>query len=564
MKFSLKTIYFLIILFVSILNMAFGNDVNNDTKVGVDDAVIALQVASGTKSQIFLPTEINWAGTWESQNRQYNKNDIVFYNGSSYICILPHTASDNRLPTNNALWELVALKGETGLQGTKGEKGETGLQGQQGIQGEKGDSGPQGPQGIQGKKGEKGDTGPIGLQGIQGEKGEKGDTGPMGLQGIQGEKGPQGPQGIQGEQGECIHIDEYSINKLEVSGNIKLNNLHNNIHFVTPAESITYDNKSISDYHGMLFTAFNNRCFIFGNSDGTSYEGHRLVIKNGLIEFFSDMIMKNLHNRIQFVTPAESITYDNTTISGYHGMLFTAYNNRSFIFGNSDGTTYSGHRLVISNGLTEVYSDMIMKNLHNRIQFVTPAESITYDNATISGYHGMLFTAYNNRSFIFGNSDGTNYSGSRMVINSNNVEVNVDTTINGTVTALNYACSSDIQLKTNVEPIEGALKKVLSMQGIYYNWKFSKKDSKELNYHKKQIGFIAQDMERIIPEVVHTSKDGYKSISYDKLSVLLVEAIKELYSENKKLKEKIDSFENIERRIAILEKSFLSNSITYK
>jgi len=151
MKRSFNAIAIHIIFFVVVSNQAFGNDVNNDSKVGIDDAVIALQVTSGIQSQIYLPTEIKWAGDWESHDRQYNKNDIVSYNGTSYICVLPHISSDDRLPTNKALWDIVALKGDTGSQGLKGDIG------LQGIQGEKGNTGPQGIQG------EKGDTGSQGL-----------------------------------------------------------------------------------------------------------------------------------------------------------------------------------------------------------------------------------------------------------------------------------------------------------------------------------------------------------------------------------------------------------------
>jgi len=194
MKLSFNAIAIHTIFFLLVSNQAFCNDVNNDSKVGIDDAVIALQVASGIQSQIYLPTEINWAGDWESHDRQYSKNDIVSYNGSSYICVLPHISSDDRLPTNKALWDVVALKGDTGTQGTKGDTGP------QGIKGEKGEIGDTGPQGIQGEKGEIGDTGPQGIQG------EKGDTGPQGIQGEKGEKGDTGPQGIQGEKGDSLAI----------------------------------------------------------------------------------------------------------------------------------------------------------------------------------------------------------------------------------------------------------------------------------------------------------------------------------------------------------------------
>ena len=61
----------------------------------------------------------------------------------------------------------------------------------------------------------------------------------------------------------------------------------------------------------------------------------------------------------------------------------------------------------------------------------------------------------------------------------------------------------------------------------YPGWGF--KDS-------KQIGLVAQNVEEVIPELVSTDKKGYKAVSYDKLTAVLVEAIKELKAENERLK----------------------------
>ncbi len=116
------------------------------------------------------------------------------------------------------LEDLIALfKGEQGIQGEKGEKGD---RGEQGVQGEKGEKGDQGEQGVQGEKGEKGDQGE---QGIQGEKGEKGDQGEQGVQGEKGEKGDQGV-GIESatinENGELVikYTDGKEINLGKVVG----------------------------------------------------------------------------------------------------------------------------------------------------------------------------------------------------------------------------------------------------------------------------------------------------------------------------------------------------------
>ena len=78
-----------------------------------------------------------------SSSTQYLPNDVIYYNGSSYICIL---ASLNNLPTNITYWNILALKGDTGSQGI------------QGIQGIQGATGATGATGAKGDKGDKGDS----------------------------------------------------------------------------------------------------------------------------------------------------------------------------------------------------------------------------------------------------------------------------------------------------------------------------------------------------------------------------------------------------------------------
>ena len=87
----------------------------------------------------------------------------------------------------------------TGLQGPKGDKGDTGATGPQGPKGDKGDTGPPGPIGP---IGDKGDIGPPGPQGPKGDKGDTGATGPQGPKGNTGATGPQGPQGPKGDKGD--------------------------------------------------------------------------------------------------------------------------------------------------------------------------------------------------------------------------------------------------------------------------------------------------------------------------------------------------------------------------
>lgn len=87
----------------------------------------------------------------------------------------------------------------------------------------------------------------------------------------------------------------------------------------------------------------------------------------------------------------------------------------------------------------------------------------------------------------------------------------------------NYYLGSDIAFKENIKPLESSLNKVLRLNGVQYQLKEREKESAD----KFQIGFIAQEVEKIFPEVVKTMHDGTKAMSYINLTAVLVEAIKE-------------------------------------
>ncbi len=85
---------------------------------------------------------------------------------------------------------------------------------------------------------------------------------------------------------------------------------------------------------------------------------------------------------------------------------------------------------------------------------------------------------------------------------------------------------SDIRLKKNITPLSGPLEKVLSLQGVSYEWK--REAFPQHNFEEgRQVGVIAQEVEQVFPELVHTDEDGYKSVNYAALIAPLVEAIKE-------------------------------------
>lgn len=94
------------------------------------------------------------------------------------------------------------------------------------------------------------------------------------------------------------------------------------------------------------------------------------------------------------------------------------------------------------------------------------------------------------------------------------------------ITATDVNTTSDIALKNNIEPISNPLDVLEQITGYSFNWKSD---------GSKAYGFTAQDLEKILPEIVRTRDDGFKGINYLNLIAFLVEAIKEL---RKEIKEK--------------------------
>ena len=107
----------------------------------------------------------------------------------------------------------------------------------------------------------------------------------------------------------------------------------------------------------------------------------------------------------------------------------------------------------------------------------------------------------------------------------------VDMSINK-VTAVDFNTTSDFRLKENIQPLSKPIELVNQLEGVRYNFKES---------GNKSIGLIAQEVEKVIPEVVSTDEEGYKSIAYGNLVALLIEVVKEQDKRIKDLEEKIVS-----------------------
>ncbi|MDD3263022.1 MAG: tail fiber domain-containing protein [Candidatus Absconditabacteria bacterium] len=145
----------------------------------------------------------------------------------------------------------------------------------------------------------------------------------------------------------------------------------------------------------------------------------------------------------------------------------------------------------------------------------------------IAGYLGIGMTG-------FGAGAGLNVKGPSLLSGT--------VTVKGSVTATAFYYSSDITLKKNLTKISNPLDKVLALNGYYFTWKSD---------DTKDIGLIAQEVEKVFPDAVKADDKGLKSVKYGNLVAPIIEAIKELYNKYLDQQKKIDE---LEIRINSLEK----------
>ena len=157
--------------------------------------------------------------------------------------------------------------------------------------------------------------------------------------------------------------------------------------------------------------------------------------------------------------------------------------------------------------------------------------TMTVQNLTVNGS-----LSANLSSATAGRADNVTGTGGRVLYNSSNN--NTTTSSNLTFNGSNLTCGGNITayssmvLKDNVTTITDALSKVLNLRGVEFDYK----ESGEHN-----IGLVAEEVEKVLPDLVHDNDNGIKSLAYSNIVAVLVEAVKDLKKEIDVLKsDKVD------------------------
>ena len=182
----------------------------------------------------------------------------------------------------------------------------------------------------------------------------------------------------------------------------------------------------------------------------------------------------------------------------------------------------------------------IRGNASNQLLFCGSAEAIWYDDTYFSwGYGGQY-----------------NYFGDEVTIGTS-AAPGYNLVVNGTAAKTgggSWSTLSDVRMKDLTGEYQKGLNEIMQLKPVTFTYKAG--NPRELNSNEPQIGFVAQDVQKIFPEAVTECKDGYLDFNIHAVNVALVNAVKELKAENQELKmanekyeERLTEIENILREL---------------
>ncbi|MDN5356162.1 MAG: trimeric autotransporter adhesin [Rikenellaceae bacterium] len=367
--------------------------------------------------------------------------------------------------------------------------------------------------------------------------------------------------------------------KLHVEGNIRATSLASGVNGAIVRTNtngdmaITNFTGSASDVllgNGNFGSLINSVCYTLPNTGGTSQwvklgtltisqQGKSATFKVVSNTGYNANINQNFEVFIRFKTSnGSSINADGFAgdasyyVTGRNAQFFT--NNRIKFVANAPGTAATAYDLYMYFGTytgSASFYEVSVSNgtwTHSGIFASDPGPASSTVLIPIQEFNvGSGSLVVNSAGNV---GIGTTFPTAKLHV-AGNIKTN---TINET---------SDARFKKNIQNIDTPLSKVLSLRGVYYYWDLDNPDVQEID-SSKQIGMIAQEVEKILPELVNTDSDGYKSVEYSRVVAVLIEAMKEqqkvieqqnsiLKDQERTIKEQKDMINNLNERLTKLE-----------
>ncbi len=242
-----------------------------------------------------------------------------------------------------------------------------------------------------------------------------------------------------------------------------------------------------------------------------------------------------LTSTLRIANGTDAMLFDGNEIEGANGQSIYLQNHTAgnLYLVNGGGRVAIGGNAAGDNKLLIFGSDN--NGTASTVKIVSGTQTMLMDGNEIDALTDPLYLNHNSSQNVFVGTGGGNVRIGSAVTPTSKLDVG------GDVRCFNLFTNSDRRYKTGIKTLESALDKVLAMRGTSYDFAT---DQIPADYTAgKQVGFIAQEMQTVMPELVKTDDAGMMSVNYIGVVPVLVEALKE---QNEIIEEK-------ETRIAALE-----------
>ena len=199
----------------------------------------------------------------------------------------------------------------------------------------------------------------------------------------------------------------------------------------------------------------------------------------------------------------------------------------------SSGNVFIGHKAGYYVNRNRINNRLIIDNENVDSTDVLLYGEFDQNHLRINGNVGINYQAYNSYGLIVDIPDGQTSIYTILIYG--------DAWASG-----GSWLSSDVRYKKNIKTYENALNTIMQCRGVSYDWRVDEYPQQRFS-DSRQLGFIAQEVEKVVPDLVKEGPDGFKGLEYTKFTPIIVEAIKEqqnqieeLKAENEVLKQKLN------------------------
>lgn len=271
---------------------------------------------------------------------------------------------------------------------------------------------------------------------------------------------------------------------------------------------------------------------VFADASGTGYE--QMYVHDGGIEYNAGtqtLVVSNLSGNASTATSASHAESVKITT----GVAASNYN-IPFIFGNGELAVDTGGTFAYDNNTQTLNVTNIAGTTSNALSASHAEYADDAGLATNARYVDVNSqTSGTNYRIVFADSAGTGYE--QMYVHDNGIEYDPGTgTLRTSGDIVAYNNFSDKELKKNIEVYKGGLNAVMQLNPVTYEWKKGRQGV--------EVGLIAQEVEEVVPQVVREQQrmdEGiYKTVDYEKLVAVLIDAVQDQQKQIDELKTKLD------------------------